>query len=46
MVGGGRWGDRLRDRMTAQRNVEIVSAFFDAAGDVGEAAEALLAEDA
>ena len=30
----------------SQRNVQIVSAFFDAAGDVGEAAEAFLAEDA
>ena len=50
MVGGGRWGDRLCDRMSAgtmsQRNVQIVSAFFAAAGDVGEAAEAFLAEDA
>jgi ketosteroid isomerase-like protein len=30
----------------SQRNVQIVSAFFDAAGEVGEAAEAFLAEDA
>ena len=30
----------------SQRNVQIVSAFFDAAVDVGEAAEAFLAEDA